>query len=447
MKTAPLSFLMAVLLPVAAAAGKPKPPPVQQAEPAKPKAPAAQPDKPVAKPDSALPKVAPPPQPVRPGVTASGINGLVIEAVKRMPTGGGYASTGAATNKLVEAATVKKDAKGGLGFQPSMAQPSYCSGATYLVFLEVVSDLAKSGKLKLSDEALATLAVKRQADGVGVWGRWNANGPGTGKFFHDLGLGTNSYGLSQAKTGDFLKLWWNDHIGKKESGHSVIYLGRANTPEGDPGIEFWSSNEPAGMGVKVVPLTKVKRALVSRLEHPENLKNLPALEAKDDFLAGMLDKECSEETLLKTLSLTGTTGDAAPQGAGTEKIEVRINGVVEAAPEPVTPTAATDPATKFMGDSPYAAYTDWSKLAIIQLVQMRLRYDGVYKGAADGKPGASTIAALKEWQKASGLETSGVLDKATLLKMGLNGLGETKIQPAAASKAEAVPTRNDPDRR
>src|SRR5687768_14739973 len=77
MKHFPLSCLMAVLLPVAAAAAKQKPPPVQQVEPGKPKAPAAQPDKqPAVKPDAA------PAKPVPPEVTAGGINGMIIEAAK-----------------------------------------------------------------------------------------------------------------------------------------------------------------------------------------------------------------------------------------------------------------------------------------------------------------------------------------------------------------------------
>jgi hypothetical protein len=170
---------------------------------------------------------------------------------------------------------------------------------------------------------------------------------------------------------------------------------------------------------------------VTRLEHPENLKNLPSLEAKDDFLAGMLKEECSEETLLKTLGIAGTTGDG-----GGERIDVRINGVVEKAAESTAAPAPTDAASQFMGNSAYASYSDWSKLAIIQLVQMRLRYDGVYKGAADGKAGAPTIAGLKEWQKAVGLAATGVFDRQTQLKMGLNELDETKMSPpgAAASK-------------
>ncbi len=390
---------------------------------------------------------APPDKPAP--ATVRGYNALVLEAIKRMPAGGGYSVNSAATTKLVEASAVKKDANGGLALQPAVAQPSYCSGATYLVFLEVVSDLLKSGKLKLSADIIAMLSVQRQPDGAGIWGRWNANGPGTGRFFYEAGIGSNFTGLDHAQPGDFLKVWWNGHVGKKERGHSVIFIGHEKTPDGEPGIRFWSSNEPEGMSSKVVPLTKIKRALVSRLDRPENLTNLAKLAPKDPFLASMLEKECSEEEYLKSMGLAGTP-DATPPAtkSGTAKIVVRLDGVpdepasgAEAPPAAAAETA--DPASAFMADSRYAAYSANSKSAIIQLVQMRMRYDGNYTGATDGKAGVATTASLKSWQTTAGLEATGLLDAGTLLKLGLNDLAETKM-PAASP---ASPARNNPPAR
>jgi len=315
-------LLLAALLPFAAglhAAPKPAAPKVKEATtgPATPAGPAAPAAQPVVEP-IAIP------------AGARGYNRLVLEAITRMPLGGGYSVKSPATANLVAATTFQKDPKGGLGLRHATAQPSYCSGATYIIFLDVVSELVKAGKLKLSPEALAMLPVKRQADGVGVWGRWNANGPGTGRFFHELRLGTNIIGLDQAEPGDFLKVWWNEHVGKRERGHSVIFLGHEKTPEGEPGIRFWSANEPEGMSAKVVPLTKIKRALISRLEHPENLVNLPKLPPKDAFLASMLEVDCGEQEYLQSIGLAAAP-PAEDAGKG-EKIKVHIDGVPEAKP-------------------------------------------------------------------------------------------------------------------
>ena len=53
------------------------------------------------------------------------------------------------------------------------------------------------------------MAVKSQADGVGIWGRANANGPGFSKLVHDLQAGINFTEPEKAVPGDFLKLFWN----------------------------------------------------------------------------------------------------------------------------------------------------------------------------------------------------------------------------------------------
>ena len=442
MKTS-LPLLLASLLPLAA--------PLHAAPktPAKPAPPAL---KPAASPPKATPpKASPVAESVKLPANARGYNKLVLEAIKRMPSGGGYSANSAATTKLVEASAVKKDGKGGLGFHPAVAQPSYCSGATYLVFLEVVNDLLKSGKIKLSEDVIAMLSVNRQLDGAGIWGRWNANGPGTGRFFYEASLGTNFVGLDHAEPGDFLKLWWNEYVGKRERGHSVIFLGREKTPEGEPGIRIWSSNEPEGMSAKVVPLTKIKRALVSRLDHPENLAALAKLAPKDGFLANMLEKDCSEEEYLKVIGLAGAAAPSAPEN-GAEKIVVSLDNVPDAPvpagdTPPAAPPAAADAETAFMAGTRYAAYSHSSKGGIIQLMQMRLRYDGLYMGAVDGKAGAATTASLRAWQTAAGLKVTGVLDAPTLLKLGLDDLSETKMlppgEPAAAKPAAgSVPLRN-----
>jgi len=209
-------------------------------------------------------------------------NARVLQTLAHLPEGGGYSTTSEASAKLRAAVSVSgRD----LVLMPGRAMPSYCSGATYLVFLNAV-------RPNLTPEAAAVLADLRKADGHGVWGRWNANGPGTARLFHELGLGKNFTDLNDARPGDFLKIFWRDAVGKHEFGHSVIFLG-TETKDGEPHLRFWSSNKPEGYGEKSVPLSKMKRLLFSRLEHPERIALVPKLPEKDAYLASLLTTESS----------------------------------------------------------------------------------------------------------------------------------------------------------
>lgn len=217
------------------------------------------------------------------------LNSLVLDAVRSMPSGGQYATNGVAKAKLMEA--VRADARG-LYLKPSAATPSFCSGATYLVLLRTLELVAKRGGLGLDSATLEALAVKGERDGEGVWGRWNANGPGTARLFHELGLGRNFTSYAEARPGDFMKIFWTKEIGKAERGHSVIYLG-TEMVDGKEHVKFWSSNKPGGYGAKSVPKTEVARAIFSRLETPANITKARELPVLDRFLASLLTKRSS----------------------------------------------------------------------------------------------------------------------------------------------------------
>lgn len=214
------------------------------------------------------------------------LNRRVVGLVSAMPVGGGY-SPSAAANRALGQAVEATDGK--LSVNPSHATPSYCSGATYLVFLKTLSDLQSSGRLTLAPETVSALKPAGQPDGTGIWGRWNANGPGTARLFHELGLGKNFTDHRAALPGDFLKIFWNDAIGSAEHGHSVIFLGY------DPKtncLTFWSSNIPGGYGKKSVPLHRIHRMLFSRLEHPENI-NRPLSSRTDKYLSTLQHRSSS----------------------------------------------------------------------------------------------------------------------------------------------------------
>ncbi len=221
--------------------------------------------------------------------TAADWNAEVVAATRAIPPGGGYAATSQAGARLRDAVSLEA---GNVKVNPSAARPSYCSGATYLVLLKVVERAQAAGNLRLDAQALAALPPAMQQDGQGVWGRWNANGPGTARLFYELSLGRNFIDWHEARAGDFLKIFWRDAVGAKERGHSVVYLGT----ESRGGLEFvryWSSNQPGGIGEKMVEKSKIARALFSRLEHPERLADVSGLKATDPYLASLLERESS----------------------------------------------------------------------------------------------------------------------------------------------------------
>lgn len=180
---------------------------------------------------------------------ASDYNGLVLEQIKQMPQGGRYSVSHFAKICLERSAHFES---GKFFILPSAASPSFCSGATYLVFIRTIEALRARGEFHLDYSTVEQLIIRDQHDGEGIWGRWNANGPGTARLFHELGLGRNFDNFDQAKPGDFMKIFWSRQVGKNEHGHSTIFLGMENHPDGQY-VRFWSSNIPSGYGEKSVP--------------------------------------------------------------------------------------------------------------------------------------------------------------------------------------------------
>jgi hypothetical protein len=216
-------------------------------------------------------------------------NRVILDQVREMPQGGTYSTHPIATIRLQSAAHFES---GKFFVLPSSASPSYCSGATYLVFLKAIEELRGRGELALDYDTLTALMIRDQKDGAGIWGRWNANGPGTARLFYELGLGKNFSEFDKALPGDFMKIFWNDEVGKLEHGHSVIFLGMEKR-DGAENVRFWSSNVPGGYGEKSVPLSRITRAIFSRLETPTNLTRIKTTPAVDSYLAGLINNRSS----------------------------------------------------------------------------------------------------------------------------------------------------------
>jgi len=223
--------------------------------------------------------------------TVSNLNELVLAQIDSMPSGGAYATTHAATLRLQD--SVRLDS-GKLFILPSEAAPTYCSGATYLVFLKVIEELRAGESLHLDQETLNELLIRGQVDGRGIWGRWNANGPGTARLFRELSLGPNFTSPARALAGDFMKIFWTPEVGSEEHGHSVIFLGLEKR-DGADFIRFWSSNKPGGYGEKSVPLSTISHMIFSRLENPANLARISQIPPLDTYLANLQTRRSSFE--------------------------------------------------------------------------------------------------------------------------------------------------------
>ena len=205
--------------------------------------------------------------------------------------------TSGATRNLQSAVQVSG---GRLYVKPAAARATYCSGATYLVFLQAIQRLLPESRF--GERLAEALAIRGQPDGVGVWGRWNANGPGTACLFRELRLGQNFTSFAEARPGDFMKIFWTDAVGRREHGHSVIYLG-TEQKNGVEMIRFWSSNKPLGYGEKSVPRTRIAYAIFSRLEVPGNIERFVKLPARNRYLAGLL---ATESSISEALGESGT---------------------------------------------------------------------------------------------------------------------------------------------
>jgi hypothetical protein len=230
------------------------------------------------------------------GLTASeslaqdlNFNDIILQQINQMPVGGKYSASRVATIRLQSAAHFES---GKFFILPSAASPSYCSGATYLVFMKTIEAARASGSLRLDLTTLEQLMIRNQRDGQGIWGRWNANGPGTARLFHELNLGKNFDDFDKAEPGDFMKIFWSPDVGRLEHGHSVIFLG-TEKKYGLDYVRFWSSNIPSGYGIKTVPRTKIVNAIFSRLESPANLSRVRDIPETDSYLAGLVSHRSS----------------------------------------------------------------------------------------------------------------------------------------------------------
>lgn len=225
-------------------------------------------------------------------------NGCVLAAIREMPSGGGYATNRKARAALVSALSI---ADGRLKVGTSGATPSYCSGATYLVFCRALAIFHNRHAGDVSENIAEKLLIKSQGDGIGVWGRWNANGPGTACLVASLHMGDSFERMEDAVPGDFMKIFWTDDVGSLERGHSVVFLGLGRDVKGAEVVRFWSSNQPGGYGAKDVARNKIRWCIITRITRPNEVRRVTTLAGRDELLVSMLKKSYTQADIRKEL--------------------------------------------------------------------------------------------------------------------------------------------------
>ena len=82
-------------------------------------------------------------------------NEVILQVIQSMPEGGGYSASNEANARLAEAA---RSVRGTLTLEPGIAKPSYCSGATYLVFLKTLTYM--NNQAPITGPLADSLAIK-----------------------------------------------------------------------------------------------------------------------------------------------------------------------------------------------------------------------------------------------------------------------------------------------
>ena len=89
--------------------------------------------------------------------SAADLNNLVLEQMGKMPSGGKYSVSHFAKIKLQSAAHFES---GKFFVIPTKPYVSFCSGATYLVFIKTVEELRDRGQLQLDYATLNQLIIR-----------------------------------------------------------------------------------------------------------------------------------------------------------------------------------------------------------------------------------------------------------------------------------------------
>ena len=217
------------------------------------------------------------------------------------------------------------------------ARPSFCSSACYMVLVRslLTWDTYENSGTRISAKSwralkpytVRGLSYPVQDDGVGAWGRANANGPGMAVLIRELKAGENvliknrkeyksdsAYwsAWGQAEPGDFLKIFRSGAIGASERGHMVVYLGRKKASSGgkrDDIVYYWSSNgsradSSKGYSIASCRASEIYRGVITKVTKPQAFAQASKISPtkRDEWLRSLLDVNVSLADMKKHIS-------------------------------------------------------------------------------------------------------------------------------------------------
>jgi len=225
------------------------------------------------------------------GKNVSGYNHLVLKGIDTVqgtkPEGGGY-FTGI-TAKPPESPVGYALKLFGTELLKPPRSTSYCSGATYAVFIEAMNLIFPEGAKRISPKRAEAMRMQepdgaRRKDGVKFWGHWNADGFGSQySLVQYTGMG-KEVTPKQARPGDFMNISW-----KNGGGHSVIFLGwTKGKKQGEIGICYWSSQEDSNgfADVYLESTDSIKYVKIVRLCNPEKIFDFDVKKPVEMFIPG-----------------------------------------------------------------------------------------------------------------------------------------------------------------
>ena len=124
-----------------------------------------------------------------------GYNGLILKIARAMPESGGYQSTDDRIDALGAAIQISG---GKISVKPKRAGATFCSAATYLVFIQAIARLQRLGGLRLSSAAvdeLRPLGKSRAARRLWNLGQMECKRPGNRPFVQGARLGKEFFQL------------------------------------------------------------------------------------------------------------------------------------------------------------------------------------------------------------------------------------------------------------
>ncbi len=218
------------------------------------------------------------------GKFVSGYNYHILEAIDKVQStamdGGGY-FTGISANPT-ESPIGYNLQFNGYELIDAPRSTSYCSGASYSVFIESLNIISeKYNELKPDSIRLEAIRMQepdggRREDHIKYWGKWNANGFGSQfALVQYSGMGKEIF-PSEARPGDFVNISW-----KSGNGHSVVFLSWIKDKDDNKYLHYWSSQKGTnGIGDQLVSIDRIKNIKIVRLISPKKINEFDVFNDK-----------------------------------------------------------------------------------------------------------------------------------------------------------------------